>query len=171
MSSPPPNGQQKDSKSPFNWFNAVILIASIIIFSIVGNAVEIYFRSSNEGSNQILSPMPTTTTPTHIPTTLPTTPGQSCVIIGKWIQTKYENNPVTGVYIQIYSDNRIEIYLNNQLRSWGTYDIIALNQIRHTWTGGVDTGTGDTITMSPDCQTLDVVSFRDEHSTFIRTYN
>ena len=108
-----------------------------------------------------------TTTKTPLPTTSP--PELSCNIAGKWIQTSYENTPVTGVFIQLYSDKRIEIYLNNQLRSWGGYEIIAPNKIRHTWSGGVDTGTGDIITISSDCQTLDVVSFRGEHSTFVKT--
>ncbi|MBP1927707.1 hypothetical protein J2741_000254 [Methanolinea mesophila] len=94
----------------------------------------------------------------------------SCNSIGKWTQTQYENTPVSGVYIQIFPDNRIEIYQNNQLRSWGPYEIIAPNKIRHTWTGGVDAGAGNTITISPDCQTLEIVSFRGEHSTFTRGY-
>ena len=125
-------------------------------------------------SNIVIQTTPTTiiqTTPTTTPitsaiTTVATSQqsGLSCSITGKWIQ-----QDVAGyVYLQIYSDKRIEIYLSNQLRSWGTYDIIAPNQIRFTWSGGVDTGTGGTITVSSDCQSLDVLSFRGERSTFRR---
>lgn len=161
-----------------------LLIGSII--ALIGAVPAFYLLSYSEGFIGGLSntPIPIETTYTTIPTTPPTTqnvitttiiPIQtsrisdvSCDILGKWRQTRYENTPVTGVYIQIKPGKQIEIYLNNQLRSWGLYDVIAPNQIRHTWSGGVDTGAGNTITISPDCQTLDVISFRGEHSTFVR---
>ncbi len=117
-------------------------------------------------SNVIIQTTPTQTPITSSYTTVSTPQSSllSCSISGKWIQ-----QDVAGyVYIQIYSDKRIEIYLNNQLRSWGTWEIITSNQFRNTWTGGADTGTGNTVTISSDCNTHECVSFRGEHSTFIR---
>lgn len=161
-----------------------LLIVSII--ALIGAVPAFYLLSYSAGFIGGLSntPIPIESTYTTIPTTPPTTQNVittttiptstprtsdvSCDILGKWKQTRYENTPVTGVYIQIKPGRQIEIYLNNQLRSWGLYDFIAPNQIRHTWSGGVDTGAGNTITISPDCQILDVISFRGEHSTFVR---
>lgn len=125
-------------------------------------------------SNVIIQTTPTTiiqTTRTTMPITsaytiFPTSQqsGLSCSITGKWIQ-----QDVAGyVYIQIYSDKRIEIYLNNQLRSWGTWEVITSNQFRNTWTSGADAGTGNTVTISSDCNTHEYVSFAGEHSTFVR---
>ena len=90
----------------------------------------------------------------------------TCDIVGRWTQTEADGKPVTNVYIQIYPDNRIEIYLNNQLHNWGTWEKLTPNTIRSTWTGTA-TGT-DTITISPDCRSLAVLSHRGEHATFVR---
>ena len=179
----------KDEKRVSKRFSETHLFTCLLIVSIIaaiGAFPAFYLLSLSAGFIGGLSnaPIPIETTYTTIPTIPPTiqnvitttiiptptprTSDVSCDILGKWRQTRYENTPVTGVYIQIKPGRQIEIYLNNQLRSWGPYDLIAPNQIRHTWSGGVDAGTGDIITISSDCQTLDVVSFRGEHSTFVR---
>jgi hypothetical protein len=117
---------------------------------------------------------PTIVYPTYYPTIVPstmsqTTMSQKCDIVGRWTQTLAENTPVTGVYIQIYSDNRIEIYLNNQLRSWGTWWEVSPNQYSFTWTGGVDVSPNThTFSVSPDCRTFSVTSALGEHSTFVK---
>ncbi len=164
---------QSQSESLFSKYKHILtyliaLVCFIAVILIIANSVS---QNSTQTTNVIVTTIPTPiTTITLAPTTLPTTiqtfqySELSCNIAGKWIQ----QNVAGYVYLQLYSDKRIEIYLSNELRSWGTYDVIAPNQIRHTWSGGVDTGAGNTITVSSDCQSLDVVSFQGEHSTFTR---
>lgn len=142
----------------------LIIIAFVIVSAIllVGSFFSGFFAPTSDVN------------PTYYPTIIPSTNPQTntslkCDIVGKWTQILAEETPVTGVYIQIYSDNRIEIYLNNQLRSWGTWNMITPNHFSFTWTGGVDISTNThTFTVSPDCRTLSVLSFRGEHSTFVR---
>lgn len=164
---------QPQSESLFSKYKPILtyliaIVWIIVVILIIANNVS---QNSTQTTNVMVTTIPTPiTTITLAPTTFPTTiqtlqySELSCNIAGKWIQ----QNVAGFVYLQIYSDKRIEIYLSNQLRSWGTYDVIAPNQIRFTWSGGVDAGTGATITASSDCQSLNVVSFRGEHAIFTR---
>lgn len=145
-----------------------ILILTMVIWIVAFAAIGVITAIATSATPQTITPVSQitiTTSQTTIPATQ--TPELSCNIIGKWPQARSENTPVTDVYIQIYSDHRIEIYQYNQLRSWGTWEVIAPDQFRNTWTGGKDVGT-NTFTISPDCRTLAVISFRGEHSTFIK---
>lgn len=166
----------KSVHSSGNWQKKVLFIFSFIVIIIIGMTIIYGIFLSNEEGNSVTTVIPIITSPTQTPTQTPTTlhtiSGQSCDINGKWIQTTAENTPVTGVYIQIYSDKRIEIYLNNQLRSWGNWEAVTPDQLRFIWTGGTDANpNAHTITVSPDCQSFNVLSFRGEHSTFRRIYN
>lgn len=159
-----------------------LLIVSII--ALIGAVPAFYLLSYSAGFIGGLSnaPIPKETTYTTIPTIPPTiqnvitttiiptptsrTSDVSCEIIGKWIQTKAGNNPVTGVYVQIYPDKRWEIYLNERLFSKGTWYSISSNQFH---VDQVD-GATNTVTISSDCNTHEYVSGRGERSTFIRGY-
>lgn len=164
---PDPEFSNKPTKVPF-MILLRILILTMVIWIVAFAAMGAYTAIATSATPQTSTPasqIAITTSQTTIPTTQ--TPELSCNILGKWPQARSENTPVTDVYIQIYSDYRIEIYQYNQLRSWGTWEVIAPDQFRNTWTGGKDAGT-NTFTISPDCRTLAVVSFRGEHSTFIK---
>lgn len=168
---PTPEGES--SSSPIltsGLIKKVFFIALVGFLLIVGLMLVMYIASMNGSGIQSSStiPMSITTIISTTPTIQPTHTsysGQTCTIIGKWVQ-----QDVTGyVYLQIFSDNRIEIYLNNQLRSWGSWEAIAPDQYHFVWTAGEDANPNvHTMAITPGCQTLKVVSFRGEHSTFAR---
>lgn len=154
-------------KVPFMILLRILILTMVIwivAFAAIG-AITAIATSATPQTTTPISQITIVTSQTTIPATQ--TPELSCNIIGKWTQTEYQGKPVTDAYIQIYSDNRIEIYLNDQLRSWGTWEAISPDQFRSTWTGGRDSGTNK-FTISPDCRTLEVLSASGEHSTFIK---
>ena len=158
------NKGNKGFKTYISLFIIIVLIAVILLYT-ASTLFLLNVPSNPENAQPVVTQtqnaIQTTITPHELPKL-------SCNIIGKWIQTEYQGSPHSGGYLQFYSDNRVEIYAEGQLKSWGPYEVIAPNKIRHTWAGGVDIGAGDTITISTDCQTLDIISFRGEHSTFVR---
>jgi len=168
---PTPEGES--SLSPIltsGLIKKAFFIALVGFLLIVGLMLVMYIASMNGSGMQSSStiPMSITTIISTTPTIQPTPTsysGQTCAITGKWVQ-----QDVTGyVYLQIFSDKRIEIYLNNQLRSSGSWEAIAPDQYHFVWTAGEDANPNiHTMALTPGCQTLEVVSFRGEHSTFAR---
>ena len=93
---------------------------------------------------------------------------QGCSFVGKYTQTEYQGKPVSNVFIQLYPDNRIELYQNNKLLYAGNWALIGPNKIQENWTYGIVSG-GDIATLSPDCKTITDISSAGEHSTFVRS--
>lgn len=88
-----------------------------------------------------------------------------CNIVDRWTQIDYQGSPVSGVYIEIYSDNRIELYRDGQLLYFGTWSWICHNTFQAIWAGR----TVDTVTMSSDCNIQTYISNAGERSVFVRT--
>jgi hypothetical protein len=146
---------------------AIIIIVILVVLAILAG---LFLGRIGSTPNSAL-PHIQTTSPTFFQTPFPTftqtsSTNQRCSIIGKWTQLTYQGSPVSGVYIQLYSDNRIELYLNNQLHYWGTWEVITPDKYRYNWYGG-QTAT-DTVTLSPDCKTMTAISGRGEISTLAR---
>lgn len=165
----------------------IILSAALFMALLISAAFMAGFTSAYESPSKSLvkstplsiTALPTITTSTMLSTQntpIPITSSENpslnqlkCnVIDAKWIETEYQGRPISGASIRIYSNNQIELFVNNQLTYTGTWTVIGPNHLEVKWyENGKYRGT-DTVSISPDCNTQTYVSNIGEHSTWIR---